>query len=197
MIIGGIEPFSLCDFPGMTAAVVFTQGCNFKCPYCHNKNLIPFKKRNDPTLTKEAVTSFLIKRRNQLEGVVVSGGEPCALEELADFLKMLRVLRFQIKLDTNGSFPDRLEALIRGKLLDYIAMDVKAPLEIYEKVSRNPLDPGLIERSMGIIKKSGLPHQFRTTWDKRLLSADDMSAIRTQVPESSPYVIQECRLSDF
>ncbi len=193
MIIGGIEPFSLSDFPGVLAAVLFTQGCNFLCPYCHNKDLIPFENNADSDFTREAILSYLRQRKNQLEGVVFGGGEPCVHEDLVDWMTEIRNLGFLIKLDTNGSFPDRLEALIRRRLLAYIAMDIKTPLGDYDKVSGTPRIADRVSRSMDIISASNIPHQFRTTWDKNLLTDLDLDTIRSQIPNASPHVIQECR----
>lgn len=134
MQIGGLQKFSLLDYPGKISAVVFTQGCNFRCPYCHNPELVD-PARYQECLPEEEIFSFLETRRGKLEAVTVTGGEPTLQKSLAPFLRRIKDMGFLVKLDTNGSRPDVLEELLRQKLIDYIAMDIKAPLEKYEAVT--------------------------------------------------------------
>ncbi|MBU2510075.1 anaerobic ribonucleoside-triphosphate reductase activating protein [bacterium] len=192
MKIGGIQPFSLCDYPGKISAVVFVQGCNFRCPFCHNKALIPEKKKSPSAFNVEEVFRFLKERQGQLDGIVISGGEPCLQTGLASFIRTIRKMDYKVKLDTNGSFTDPLNHFIKNDLVDFIAMDVKAPLDKYNKLAGVTTNPAEIQKSMEIISASQLPHQFRTTWDKNLLTAEDIEEIRTIIPTSSEYVVQEC-----
>ncbi len=183
---------SLVDYPGKTAAVVFTQGCNFRCLYCHNKELvIPSCFR--PAISQEEVLSFLIKRQGFLGGLVITGGEPTLQKDLLDFLRKVRRLSFAIKLDTNGSRPDVLKTVIEEKLVDFIAMDVKAPLEIYNKLAGVAVDTALIKESIVIIKNSGLDHQFRTTLVRPLLCFEDMPKLSMLVSGAKHYVLQNFR----
>ena len=194
MQIGGFEPFSLCDFPGKPSAVVFTQGCNFKCPYCHNKQLIRHKSAKECSIDSESILKYLKRRQRQLDGIVVSGGEPCLQSGLFSFLKRTKELGFALKLDTNGSYPGELRKLIDANLLDFIAMDIKAPLAIYDKLAGISCNTDAIKESIEIISKSGCAYQFRTTWDKRYLTEEHLAEIRGYITEEAEYKIQECIL---
>ncbi len=191
MEIAGIEPFSLCDFPGKVSCVVFVQGCNFNCPYCHNRPLIPFKKESNGT---NKLISFLKTRAGLLKGVVISGGEPTCQSGLIEMLKEIRLLNFQIKLDTNGSNPNVIKRVIDERLVDFIAMDIKSPIEKYGLFGVDKGKSSIIE-SIDIISNSQIPHMFRTTWDRSLLSKEDILHIKKElVPRGSTYVIQDVRL---
>jgi len=193
MRIGGLERFTLTDFPGIPAAVVFTRGCNFRCPYCHNGSLLSTESKLDDMLSEERVLSFLESRRGRLSGVVVSGGEPTIQPDLPRFLESVRDMGYAVKLDTNGGRPDVIETVISSGLVDYIAMDVKAPLHLYPNLSGVPVDTDAVMESISLISSSGLPHLFRTTVPPGLLSKEDVAAIRTLIPEGSPYLTQPCR----
>jgi pyruvate formate lyase activating enzyme len=186
--IGGFLPLSLCDYPGHVAAVVFTRGCNFRCPFCHNGHLLGEAAADD--LAPAAVLERLAGLASRLQGVVVTGGEPTIQPGLADFLRALRGLRLRIKLDTNGSRPEVLDALIGGRLLDFIAMDIKAPWARYPALAGTRCDIGALKRSVALIAASGLPHQFRTTRVAPLLADGDCAEIARQVPAGSPHVFQ-------
>lgn len=190
MNIGGFLACSFSDFPHHLAAVVFTQGCNFRCPFCHNAGLLAMQAG---PLAQSDVLDALRQRRNQLEGVVVSGGEPTLHPDLPAFLIELRQMGYKIKLDTNGSRPEVLRALFGAKLVDFVAMDVKAPWEKYSELAGVPVQCERLRESMTLIAASGLPHEFRTTAVTRLLTADDMAAIRAQIPQGSPYRVQPFR----
>lgn len=194
MVIGGFQKFSLADFPGKISAIVFTRGCNFRCPYCHNPELVD-PTRYAPEIPKEEVLRFLGSRRRQLQGVVLTGGEPTLHEDLPSFLAAIRELGFAVKLDTNGSNPDLLEAIIRDSLVDYIAMDIKAPLTAYPRIAGVPVKVAHIERSVRLVIGSGLPHEFRTTYECSLLSTEDMGAIAEIVRGCARYVVQSFRPS--
>lgn len=160
MIIGGLQKTTLLDFPGRISALVFTRGCNFHCPYCHNPDLLT---DGQGAFSVPEVLDFLAKRRKVLEGLVISGGEPCLHDDLPDFCRQVKDLGYTVKLDSNGGRPDMLERLLAEGLLDYIAMDVKADPAAYpEELCSATLRPGVM-RSIDIIRNSGLEHEFRVT----------------------------------
>jgi len=188
--IGGFVPFSLCEFPGSIAAVVFSQGCNFRCPFCHNGQLIPIDSPAAMLIPESYVLRTLATRLGQLDGVVLSGGEPTLQADLGDFLNSIKAQGFRTMVETNGSSPDVLRELVKHGLLDFIAMDIKAPPSIYYKLSGVAIDLEKIEESIWIIARSGLPHEFRTTVVEPLLSPVDMAAIQTLIPTGSPHRVQ-------
>lgn len=190
MKIGGLIKFTLIDFPGRPAAVVFTQGCNFRCRYCHNPELVYPHLFAEP-VAEEEIYSFLKRRQGTLEGVVVSGGEPTLHEDLPQFLADLKAMGYATKLDTNGTRPEMLRRLLDAKLLDYIAMDIKAPLEKYALITGVDFNPEVLKQSMDLIRQSGLEYEFRTTYDKEVLTDADISTI-TQRLNGKNYRVQEC-----
>ena len=160
MRIGGFQKVSLIDYPGKVAAVVFTQGCNFRCPFCHNMELVLPSCFDDP-MNEDDVLNFLTTRIGKLQGVVITGGEPTLHSGLPDFIKKIKAMGFLVKLDSNGSRPCILQRLVDNKLVDYIAMDIKAPIERYEEVSGVNVNIDHIQQSIQIIMDSGLDHQKR------------------------------------
>jgi pyruvate formate lyase activating enzyme len=176
MVIGGFQKFSLSDFPGRISAIIFTRGCGYRCPYCHNPELVD-PARYAAALSYETVMSFLKSRRGLLQGVVVSGGEPTLHDDLPDFLAAIKGMGFAVKLDTNGSNPALLEHVIVQNLCDYVAMDLKAPLESYRRVVGVPVNPATIQRSLDLVIGSGLPHEIRTTYVESLLSDEEVAGI--------------------
>ena len=162
MKIGGLQKFSLIDYPGLVCAVIFTQGCNFRCPYCHNPELV-LPDLFGSTLKSEYVLEFLSSRTGQLDGVTITGGEPTIQTDLVPFLRKLRSLSFRIKLDTNGSKPIVLKRLLSESLVDYIAMDIKAPFNYYSAITKVLTDITCLKQSMDIILDAGIDYQFRTT----------------------------------
>ena len=189
MDIGGLQKFSLADFPGTIAAIVFCRGCNFRCPYCHNPELVDPRRYATP-ISQTEIFQFLSLRKGQLQGVVVTGGEPTLHGDLPDFLSGIRDLGFSIKLDTNGSNPRLLKAILEEGLLDYIAMDIKAPLASYGRVAGVSVRTGDIEKSIALIIKSGIPHEFRTTYLEPLLSLQDVKEITELVRGCRLFVLQ-------
>lgn len=188
MIIGGYQPFTLTDFPGMPAAVVFVQGCNLLCPYCHNGDLRPRggpPPRGAPD-TQEVLT-HLKERRRQLGGVVLSGGEPTVCADLSDFITEIRCMGYRVKLDTNATRPAVLHSLIQAGLLDYVAADVKAPPDKYDRLTGAEVNVDEVRRSCHMIASSGLPHLFRTTWIPDLLDESDARRIEEMIPTGSPH----------
>lgn len=190
MKIGGLIKFTLIDYPGHVAAVVFTQGCNFRCRYCHNPELV-YPHLLQESMPKDDVLSFLRKRKGSLEGVVITGGEPTLHLGLIDFMAEIKALGYKIKLDTNGTKPEVLQEAIERQLVDFVAMDLKAPLEKYSLITGVEFDPKIIQKSMDMIVASGLPYEFRTTYDKEVLTDEDIQAISDSV-QGKNYRVQEC-----
>jgi len=193
MLIGGFQPFTLSDFPGHVAAIVFTQGCTFRCPFCHNAGLLPTTAPLPHGPDREQVLRFLAGRSGRLSGLVLSGGEPTLQPDLAAFTRAARASALAIKLDTNGSRPDIIEALLAEGLVDYVAMDIKAPLEKYSLLCGVTVDTSEIVRSIGIIAGSGVPHHFRTTFYEAMLDQRDLENLQRLVPAGSRHVLQSCR----
>ena len=189
MRIGGFHPFSLSDYPGKVAAIVFCQGCNFRCPSCHNRQLIPNSHPQARLNPVETVLSHLACRRHQLDGVVISGGEPTIQDDLSEFLSRVKAQGYAVKLDTNGSRPCVLDALIARRLVDFIAMDVKAPWAMYPHLTSTKPAIASLQTSIQIISDSGIAHEFRTTAVPNL-SATHLLGIAAMLPGHSPYRIQ-------
>ena len=189
---GGYLPASFLDWDGHVSAVVFTSGCNFRCPWCHNSELVLQK-------TDIIDISFIIddicKRINFLDGVVITGGEPCLWDGLFDFLGKMKELKMSVKLDTNGSMPDILGKVLEEGLADHVAMDVKAPLNkvALKRVTGVDVDPEKIKRSIDIIKRSVPAYEFRTTFIDGLLTIEDMIEIRKELENDAHWVIQPFR----
>jgi pyruvate formate lyase activating enzyme len=191
MRVGGLDKFTLSDYPGEVAAIVFTQGCNFRCPFCHNGSLLPME--SDALIPEEEVLSFLESRSRQLTGVVITGGEPTLQPDLSLFLQKVRLMGLKIKLDTNGSHPEIVKSLLDKGLLDFIAMDIKAPWRLYDRLTGVKAPKDKIEKSISLIAQSGIRHEFRTTWVRPLLSDDDIEEIKAMVPPGSPHRLQKFR----
>jgi len=190
MIIGGFQGFSLIDYPDKICAIVFTQGCNFRCPYCHNPELIDTKRSRSDRFKEEEILSFLERRQGKLEAVTITGGEPLLQAGLEDFLLKVKGLGYLAKLDTNGSFPQRLEKILESRTVDYIAMDIKTSLDKYESVVRKKVETGQILKSIRLIMDSGLDYEFRTTVVKPLFEKDDFIKIGQLVKDCRLYVLQ-------
>jgi pyruvate formate lyase activating enzyme len=174
MRIGGFQRFSLIDYPGRISAVVFAQGCNFRCPYCHNCELIDARPSGIPY---EEILSFLELRRGFLDGVVVTGGEALRQDEIVRFLEKLKVMGYPVKLDTNASNPSMIDGLLKAGLVDYIAADYKAPLMKYKMAVGCEVDINDIKRSVEIIANSGVEYEIRTTVFSGLSAEDIIEAM--------------------
>jgi pyruvate formate lyase activating enzyme len=190
MRIGGFQKFSLIDYPEHIAAVLFTQSCSFRCHYCHNEELV-LPKKNQPELSFEGILSFLRTRQGLLDGVVVSGGEPTLQLDIMTALRSLKELGFLVKLDTAGPMPHVLEKIIRAKLVDYIAMDIKAPLDKYSAVTNTHVDKDKIMKSINLIIHSNVKHEFRTTLVKSLHTKEDLTAMAFLIQGGQKYVLQK------
>jgi pyruvate formate lyase activating enzyme len=189
MIIGGMQACSLSDYPGRVATVVFTQGCNFRCPFCHNGSLLSLTP-STPAIDEIDLLLRLQARRTLIDAVVVSGGEPTLHNDLPEFLEKLHALDLAVKLDTNGSQPDMLKAIVRSGLIDFIAMDVKAPFAAYDMLAGVHVPLEVIKDSIKFIAASGLEHMFRTTFIAEQLTLDDVEMIRGILPPGSPHHVQ-------
>lgn len=189
MKIGGLRRVSLIDYPGFVSATVFLQGCNFKCPYCHNPELV------DPSLFRtsikeNSVIEFLDSRKGKLDAVTICGGEPTIQENLGTFIKQIKKMGFAVKLDTNGSQPHVIKDLLAEKLVDYIAMDVKSPLDKYGDIVKAQVNSDSIKESIKLILKASIPYEFRTTVVQSLLEEDDILHISKLISGASHYVLQ-------
>ncbi len=183
MIIGGFQKFSLIDYSGKISSIIFTRGCNFDCVYCHNKELIRTNGHNN-VITPEKIMDFLKNRREKLDAVVITGGEPTLQPDLINFMREIKHLGFLVKLDTNGSKPEIIQEALNAETVDYIAMDIKAPPEKYFEITKKEIDPQKIQQSINIIQNSGIGHEFRTTVVKSLLSEADICIIAELVGNS-------------
>ena len=187
--IKGIEKFSSRDFPGHISSTVFLGGCTFRCPYCHNAQLV-LEPETIPSLAADYFLSYLDGRRGWLEGICFSGGEPFLHEDLEDLVRIVRERGLLVKVDTNGSFPDRLEALLALGLVDWVALDIKAPLERYREVTRSTVDPEKIARAADLLRGSGVKHTFRTTVVPGLVGREDVARIGEWLKGADRYLIQ-------
>lgn len=188
--IKGLEKFTPKDFPGYISSTVFLGGCNFRCPYCHNSDLV-LRAEMLPSFPIDYFLSFLDSRKNWLEGICITGGEPLLHKDLEALLSLIKERGFLVKVDTNGSFPSQLEELIQNKLIDYVAMDVKAALERYEEVAKSKIKTEDILRSIELIKDSGLDYIFRTTVVPGLVGSDDVMEIGQMLQGAKIYQIQQ------
>lgn len=194
MVIGGLQKLSLSDYPGRISAIVFTRGCGFRCRYCHNPELVDPDLYVSP-LAEDSVFSFLRSRLGLLDGVVVSGGEPTFHDDLPAFLARIKAMGFALKLDTNGSNPVMLRVLLEQRLVDFVALDVKAPFPAYRRVAGAEADPEAVRSSIGAVIESGIAHEMRTTFCGSLLSVGDMEEIARAVRGCSVLVVQGFRPS--
>lgn len=190
--IKGYLPTSLIDYPGKIASVIFLPRCNFRCPFCFNIDLVNDSKELKDIGTEE-IFHHLKYRKKWLDGVVLTGGEPCLHPGLIEFIRKIKKLGFLIKLDTNGTNPAMLERLIKDKLIDYVAMDIKAPLEKYEKVTKSKVNLKDIQKSVDIIRNTGIDYEFRSTILPKLHSKEDILAIGKWLKGSKRYFLQQFR----
>ena len=190
--IKGLEKNSLIDYPGKVSAVVFLSGCNFRCPFCHNRDLVLNPEGMESILENE-ILDFLEKRKKWLDGAVVTGGEPTIHPDLPEFLKKLKGLGYPVKLDTNGTNPQMLREIMERGLVDYIAMDLKAPLEKYEKSSGVKVETEKIRESMELIIASGIGHEFRSTVLPKLHTKEDVQEMARLVKGASKLYLQQFR----
>jgi pyruvate formate lyase activating enzyme len=212
MIIGGLIKTSLVDYPGKVSAIVFTKGCSFACHFCYNPLLVwpeetasvtspntrghlrKSEKEPAPNLiSADDLFQFLEKRAQQLDALVITGGEPTIHRDLPEFIRKVRALGYAIKLDTNGTNPDMLAALVKEGLIDYIAMDLKGPAEKYSEITGVKADFNKIKKSVKIIMASGLPYEFRTTVVPGLLNKEDIAPMGEIIKGADKWYLQKFR----
>lgn len=196
MEIHGFQKTTLLDFPGHVAATVFVGGCNFRCPFCHN-GLLVLAPGNQPLIEEDEVLTYLKKRRGILEGVCITGGEPTLQKDLIFFIKKLKAMDYLVKLDTNGYCPEVLEELLAERLLDYVAMDVKASMERYGIAAGvSNIECERILESIGLLKRCDIPYEFRTTVVKGLHRIEEFEEIGKILSGCRAYFLQGFRGSD-
>jgi len=190
MRLGGIQKLTLLDYPGTVACTVFTLGCNMRCPFCHNSLLVT-KTDEAEEYPVEDFFAFLEKRRGILDGVCVTGGEPLIHSDAGEFIAKIKALGYKVKLDTNGSFPEKLEEILKSGNVDYVAMDIKNSPEKYaETVGIPGFDVSKIQRSIEIIRSSGVEYEFRTTVVSPLHNAESIAGAAQMVKGSPKYFLQ-------
>ena len=192
MQIGGFQKTSLLDYPDTISAIIWTVGCNFNCPFCYNPQLV---KKTKKSISEEEIISFLKKRKGLLEGISISGGEPLIQKDIADFITKVKKFGYRVKIDTNGTFPDRLKELIEKKLVDYVSMDVKAPKKKYNQLTGVKTDIKNIEKSIDIIKKTAPDYEFKTTFVPDLLKKEDILKIAQWLEGSKTYFLQQFKVN--
>lgn len=194
MLIGGLRKLTLIDYPGKIAATVFTVGCNFRCPFCHNPELVlPELIKKQPLISEEAFFKSLKSRQGKLDGICIGGGEPTLQKDLLQFTARIKELGFLVKLDTNGSNPLMLKKLIEQKLVDYLAMDIKSSAPNYKRAIGAVCNLTNIEKSIRLIQTSGRPYQFRTTVVPDLVNSADIKKIKSWLADKQELVLQEFR----
>ncbi len=191
MKIGGLQKMTLIDYPGKIAATVFLIGCNFRCPYCHNEELVdPEKIKDQPKIDEKDFFRFLNERKDFLDGVCITGGEPTIHSNLLKFIQNIKKRGFLIKLDTNGSNPEMLKNLLKNNLIDFIAMDIKTSILKYNKVgAKNKISQ--VRKSINIIKKSGKDYEFRTTVVPGIVDEKDIKKIAQWLKGAKKIVLQQ------
>lgn len=191
MLIAGLQKLTLLDYPGHVACTVFTGGCNMRCPFCHNASLV-LPEKLCAQYSEEDILSFLKKRQGVLEGVAITGGEPLLHKDIGAFLEKIRSLGYKIKLDTNGSFPQRLEEIISQGLVDRVAMDIKNSPALYAKtigLQRFDLKP--IEESIAILMQGSIDYEFRTTVVKGLHTEESLKDTALWISGAKEYYLQQ------
>ncbi len=194
MKIGGLLKTSMIDFPGLVSCVIFTSGCNFFCPYCHNPDLATGRSPMDDGsfIDENEIISFLKRRKKLLDGVVISGGEPTLQSDLEDFCFKIKEMGYKIKLDTNGSNPKILKKLFKKKFIDFTAMDIKTNLENYHILAGKKFDSVRIIDSIKIICKNAPSYEFRTTCVKPFIDKIIINDVGKMIQGASSYILQQC-----
>jgi len=192
MRIKGLQKFTLIDYPGKLACTIFTAGCNFLCPFCHNSELVCEKEiGNIKDISEQEIFAFLEERKGFLDGVCITGGEPTINKEIIDFIQKIKDIGYLVKLDTNGSNPKILEKLLKRNSVDYVAMDIKAPRGRYSEIVCRDIDEETIDKSINLLKNSTIDFEFRTTVVPELLDKKDILEITNWIRGSKKYYLQK------
>lgn len=191
----GLQKTTLLDYPGIVASTVFTGGCNFQCPYCHNYNLIS-PKQSDLLYSENKILSFLKRRNGILKGICITGGEPTLHKNLPNFIEKVKSLSLKVKLDTNGSNPKMLKNLVNSQLIDYVAMDIKTSPNKYDEITGNPSFLSSILESVEFLKHTDIPYEFRTTVVKELHTDNEILEIGHWLKGCSQYFLQTYKDND-
>jgi len=191
MIIAGLQKLSLVDYPGLLASVVFVQGCNFRCGWCQNPDLVV--RKDLPPIPEKEVISFLSYRKPIIEGLVITGGEPSIYEDLPVFIDKVKDLGLKVKLDTNGSNPPQLKSLLEGRKIDYVALDIKTSFPKYHLVADIEGISHIVQESARLIMSSDVPYEFRTTCVPGMVDASDIREIAEAVKGAKRYCLQQFR----
>lgn len=190
MLINGFQKLTILDYPGKVACIVFTPGCNFRCPFCHNASLVTHIDK-DTYLDIDEVLSYLKKRQGLLDGVVITGGEPLLQDGIEEFVAEIKALGYCVKLDTNGSFPEKLISIVEKGLVDYVAMDIKNSKEKYaETIGVDDFDITPIEKSVEFLLQNKVEFEFRTTVVEGLHTLDDIQDIVVWIKGAHKYFLQ-------
>ncbi|PID33311.1 anaerobic ribonucleoside-triphosphate reductase activating protein [Candidatus Saccharibacteria bacterium] len=187
--VGGIQKLSLVDYPGHVAAALFLAGCNMRCGYCHNPELV-LPERLAPKIPLDHIFEFLKSRVGRLDGAVISGGEPTVQKDLPELCRRIKALGYDIKLDTNGTHPDMVRQMVEEKTIDFIAMDVKGPLDKYIEIAARPIDLDAIVDNIRLMIDSGIDHEFRTTVVREQLTVDDFERVGQLVKGAKRFALQ-------
>ena len=190
MIIDGFQKLTLLDFPEKMACTVFTHGCNLRCPFCHNASLVDGREKEH--IAEQEILDFLEKRKGLLDGVAITGGEPLLQKDIRQFIEAVREKGFLVKLDTNGFYPDKLAELLSAGLVDYVAIDIKnSPSKYALTAGLDTLDLAPLERSIELLKTSGVDYEFRTTVVNPLHEKEDFEEIGKWLEGSKKYFLQQ------
>ncbi len=189
MIFGGFEKFTLIDYPGKISSVVYTIGCNFQCPYCHNPELV--NETVEKRFKEKEILEFLEHRKGMIDALVITGGEPTMHDELLAFMEKVKWLGILVKLDSNGTRPDILKKAVERKIVDYIAMDIKSPLSKYSAIVARPVDIDAVKESITFLLESKVEYEFRTTVVKALLSPADIEQMGKEIRGAKRYYLQK------
>ena len=187
MLIGGFQKMTMLDYPGKVAATIFTYGCNFRCPFCHNATLVIDEAQ---LFSEDEILSYLNKRKGILDGVCITGGEPLLQHDIFDFIEKVRETGLLIKLDTNGSYPDKLKEAIDRGLVDYVAMDIKTSEENYSRVADTNVKIEDIKKSVRILLENKVDYEFRTTVVRELHTKEDFEKISMWIKGAKRYFLQ-------
>jgi len=192
MKFGGWQRFSLIDFPEKVSAILFTEGCSFRCPFCHNPQLV-VPKQPSAALSEKEIFEFLTSRQGKLDGIVISGGEPTIHHDLPKFLQKIRAMGFEIKIDTNGSHPEMMQQLIHQNLVDYWAMDIKSPLVTYQTITQSTISSTTIAQSIQLIMQGTIDYEFRSTLLPAYHTDEDIEQMAKEIQGAKKYILQRFR----